>query len=401
MKMTRPSSCRAATRKRGRDGAILAAVLIVMVLVGIAGLALMQLGEFNGLETVRQGQKNQAFWSAEAGVQHMVAALQNPNYRNDPANGPPYYAATNLAGMTYQVIATTLDTNSFTLTSTGTVGMAQEVVRQTIVLSSAWPAFSFGIYAIGTNTIKPPFTINGEAYVSDGLKSGGTNVYSATNPPPSGIPDPPPPPTNAYSGLISAAAATGSVVGAAITNLTLYGGTNWYKGDVGLKNGISGSGGAIVVSGNLTISSTFQVTNNIAVIAGGRISVGGNFVAGTNCLIYAGSADNGNGSAKAIYFDQNATIGTASGGSVMITPGGIYVKQNLIFYGLLFLGGELYLNQDATIEGCLIAEGGVYIKNELTATYNKSLIPDDLENYGFTPVTKVVTLYWQQIFKQE
>ncbi len=59
-----------------KDGAILAVVLIIMLLLSILILSLFNLGRHGARETVFEVKTTQAFWLAEAGVQQCMADLK-------------------------------------------------------------------------------------------------------------------------------------------------------------------------------------------------------------------------------------------------------------------------------------------------------------------------------------
>lgn len=385
-------------RRRGREGAILAAALIVMLLVGIMGIALIQLGEFNGRETVRQGQKNQAFWSAEAGLSHMIALLRIPSYRD----APPYATNVNVMGMTYYVFAVSNAQCLFTITSTGFVGQSVEVVRQSIVFTNEWPAaLKYGIF-VGTNflDVKAGSLINGDVFYAGDYTSdtNGLNVngaaYDTNSPPPGGVPPNPVVSTASYSNLIAQAAASGSLV-TATNGMQLTGLTNYFKGNLDLNGDVRGPGGMIVVNGNLNVgqgAGNLFFTNNVTVVVRDGLTVGKSFAAGSNCVLYAGGG---------MIFAQEATIGKTNGGCALITPSSLWAKNTLEFYGLVFVDGGITLDKESTIVGCVIANGGFpkQIDKNLSVTFNSSALPDDLSSLGFTQVTNVYPGVWQQVFQ--
>lgn len=391
-----------------REGAILAAVLIMLLVLSFAWIVFMELGTSNAIGTVRQGQISQAFWSAEAGLHHMKAQLRNEVLRGNT----PCALSTNWAGMSYSVMAVSNGPCLYTITSTGVVGQAMEVVRQTVVFSNGPPgAFGYGIFAGGLEfDINGNNTVSGNVYAVDTSNTGDLYMVSGiiqdTNSLPMGPELVPQLVTSNYDALIAVAATAGAVVknGTISSNIALNGVTKYYKGNVELASDqISGSGGTIVISGNFNFkgsgSTPVSVTNNVRIIVGGTLSAAQGFSAGTNCVLYSGSTD----TTHAITFNQNATIGVPIGGCSMITPGGIYVNKTLTFYGMIFAGGDVYIKENATVSGSLVALGDLTVQNNsgnsygLRLSYDSSMIPYDITALGFIPVLFVYNVYWQQV----
>lgn len=401
---------RAPDRKRGREGAILAAVLIVMLIVGIMGIALIQLGEFNGLETVRQGQKNQAFWSAEAGLHHMRAILRTNS--TPPASQSPI--STNWLGLRYDVTAVSNGLNSVLVTSTGRVSATFEVVQQTILFvpqfasNTNLPAeFGYGLFVSSSNGVQiyNNNSVSGTVYNGGSSSSGGMTTNSSNSIDTTGTPVVAYFPSNYFEQMLGPPTGPDAGSAAAPTNVVLNGNqTNHFTGKVYLSS-ITGNGGTLIVNGDLNIQNDGTVnpffTNNINVIVGGKINISQQFVAGSNCLFYSDST-----ASDSINFQQTATIGMPGGGSLLLSRGGLLAKQQLTVAGVIFVLGVADLRQNATIYGCVIALGGFESHNSsgsgqpgLTLTYNAALFPDDLGSLFSETLFKVVDDFWQQVFR--
>jgi len=73
-----------------RDGAVLAMVLILVLALGILAATLLGLSEDVGIEVVRDINKTCAFWTAEAGIEHVKAIAQS---KRKPFGYSPAYDA--------------------------------------------------------------------------------------------------------------------------------------------------------------------------------------------------------------------------------------------------------------------------------------------------------------------
>jgi hypothetical protein len=63
-------------RRETRRGAVLGVVLVVMLVVALLGAGLLTLSSVNALEAGRSVSEAQAFWTAEAGIEHVKAMAQ-------------------------------------------------------------------------------------------------------------------------------------------------------------------------------------------------------------------------------------------------------------------------------------------------------------------------------------
>jgi len=97
--------------KGNRDGAVLAVVLILVLALGILAATLLSLSEDVGVEAVRDINKVNAFWTAEAGVEHAKAIAQS---KRKPFGYSDYSAYTsNLKGS--NVLSGTTLSGSYTV----------------------------------------------------------------------------------------------------------------------------------------------------------------------------------------------------------------------------------------------------------------------------------------------
>ncbi|MEI6148829.1 MAG: hypothetical protein WCS01_07000 [bacterium] len=74
----------------GRDGAVLAVVLLMVLVLGILGMGVMKNGEYVGVEVSRDISRAKAFWTAEAGIEHLKTIAQK---KRKPFGSSPAYDA--------------------------------------------------------------------------------------------------------------------------------------------------------------------------------------------------------------------------------------------------------------------------------------------------------------------
>lgn len=63
----------------GREGAGLAVVFMIVLVLGIFGVGVLKNGEHVGVEASRDVKKSMAFWTAEAGLEHLKAIIKTNN----------------------------------------------------------------------------------------------------------------------------------------------------------------------------------------------------------------------------------------------------------------------------------------------------------------------------------
>ena len=65
---------------KGKEGAILGVVMMVLLGMSILGVGLVNLGTVDAVETVRSGQRQQAFWLAESGLHNVMNLLVTDSF---------------------------------------------------------------------------------------------------------------------------------------------------------------------------------------------------------------------------------------------------------------------------------------------------------------------------------
>ncbi len=144
------------TKHNHKEGAILAVVLIIMLLLSILILSLFNLGQHSARETVYEMKSAQAFWLAEAGVQQSLDDLKTSGRfsRND-------MPATTLGEGTYAVTA--VDSANTNFISTGTVMMGGKPVVRKIQynVDYAFPGYDFAVDSEGEDSPDWDFILSG------------------------------------------------------------------------------------------------------------------------------------------------------------------------------------------------------------------------------------------------
>ena len=160
-----------AFRMAGRDGAVLASVLIIVLLFGIVGAMILRTGEGVGIETSRAISDAQAFWVAEAGLNHVRALL------GKGANGGVAYWTLATNGYAVTVAVDPVIPHTYAAVSTGTVVLARRVVRQRY---GTWPqAFSYAMFAGGGELwLKRDAMIEGAGTATGNLYAAGGFTFS-------------------------------------------------------------------------------------------------------------------------------------------------------------------------------------------------------------------------------
>lgn len=130
------------TSNSSRDGAILAVVMVMLIVLSILILGLFQLGFHSARETEHELRRAQAFWLAEAGRHASMADL----YAGRDGNRG-ILAATSFGDGTYQVVEDPVESRR--RISTGTVTVGNRTVTRRILFDLAFvsPLFEKVVYA--------------------------------------------------------------------------------------------------------------------------------------------------------------------------------------------------------------------------------------------------------------
>lgn len=394
-----------------REGAVLAIVLIVVLLLGVLAVAILKNGELVGVESVWAVRESSAFWAADAGVQHVRAlmVLSNDTYRAQTSpwmvtNGTPQYVAHvqqdsvswTGTGTTYVVVSTG------TVQATSILPAAIRVVQERIQIDLAWPdAFNYALYSGGgellwlrkDTTVEGYMASIGDIYSAAGYKFNTEppdmidgSIYDGDPdtgyPPPSGDPPTTPALLNDYHDLTLMAAVAANT---SVKFPRSLGGTNTFvNADITITNNIQGPG-RLVVSGNVTIDRAITLGSNVEVLAGGHININSSYTNGTNCLFYA---------AEGIVLDT-AAIMNGPGSCALITPKTIDARKALTFYGMMYAGEDINLEKDAYVQGVMVAGQGMTIKMDLTIIYDPDQFPSSMLSI-FQPKIEMTGVHWQE-----
>lgn len=378
--------------QEGRAGAILGMLLLIVLAISIIGVSLLHQGALNAVEVSRTVNGDQAFWSAEAGLQHGRAMLLgNTTIRH--GFFPHLFSGT---GMGYGGRIVSADNVHFGIVSTGTWQNAVRMVQQSVTVEETWPgAFDYAIYSGNTTELRGGTTITGDIFADNGYRfvsggptvSGGIydDVTGGTYPAPPAVPVPPVLDTSSYNAAIATAAAAPVTTPVYPWNLGNH--TNYLNSaslDVGGR--IDGPG-VLVVSGDISISSgSALIGNNVTLISGGMIAIDKDCSSGSNILFYASSC-----------FDLAQNNSIAIGSCALVTPGNINIKKDLVFSGLIYAGGTIDADKTMTVTGAIVAVGSVRIKMDCVVTYDASLLPFEMIP-GIEPEVRMTDAPWSEIF---
>ncbi len=124
------------------SGMVLVVVMCLAVVISVLAAALFTASTTQAKSSKRYMQMEQAFYIAEAGIEHAAAVIDANSLTNVPAGGLPGLTnAFSFAGGNFLVSAVSTNPNSFLITSSGTYAN----VRRTIQVSLTIPAASGSI----------------------------------------------------------------------------------------------------------------------------------------------------------------------------------------------------------------------------------------------------------------
>lgn len=375
-----------------RAGAILGMVLVIMLAISIVGVSLIHMASVNGLEMSRMLNGDQAFWSAEAGLQQARALLKgNAGIRSGFF---PYQFSGQDYG--YGGSIASADNVNFQIVSTGIWQNAMRIVRQDIRVELGLPeAFDYAIYSGNTAELRKGTTITGDIFADNGYRfvggepsvSGGIYDDAAGGSYPAPVPVPPPPllDTAPYDRLITNALSGATT--APTYPLNLGGSTNYLHLAAFTLGGRVNGPGALVISGDISIpSGSGVVGDDVTLISGGMFTINKDCTSGSNAVFYAATGFD-------LAMNNNISIGSC----LMITPGDINIAKELNFTGLMYAGGTIDSDKTGTLVGSMIAVGSIRLKMEYHVTYDASVLPSPLFP-GFEPVVRIFDLTWSEVF---
>lgn len=397
MKTIRPS------KKRGST---LVIVMIILVAFSLMTVALLQLGSFSEMETIKQLRTAQAHWLAEAGLERALswvfasAHYRNGSFPDDFLNDEVLLNGTGSYAVEIDKTPVSTVVNQYTIESTGTVSNnamnIEATVRYTI---EAAPGIHQGLLALGgDSTLKNP-TIIGDVYqaypgtitFSEGSKAdsihGTIEAEGGLINPPSGLdvgdlPDPDPGPwvdpadyTDPGQPL-DIASSTNPVVaiqGVYSGPFDLSGDTIYVNGNVTIdKDSPVPDGKTVVASGTVTFGigkdSVQEIGDNAVIIAGGNIGVdGSNIEFGENAQLITMTD---------FYLSNNQDYPNPGVGIIAI--GNVNVEANMTgFQGIIYAGGKVTFNDGTQdLEGAVIAWDGFDLGANSSITYNPDVFAD-------------------------
>lgn len=362
-----------------RDGAVLAAVLIMVLLLGIFAVAIMKNGELVGIGASRGINDDRAFWAAEAGLNHAKARLQtDESFRNASYtqvvgslgnNTIQYRCVVTNMGMEYVVVSTgTVSTSYYTATS---------VVEQAFqILQSGFPSVFTNMLASGgtIETSKNSEVIGNVSQTDTNVPVLGNTIYdqmlgpntnSWTTQP--GFPLYLNNQTNYYN-LTGVFSLTGPIYGPGV--LVIRG-----SGGVTIDGGVIGADVQLVSEGTINIDSSGCLTSN-------------------DVLYSAVSSGTG--------IDIRKDIALTNGVCAIITKGDINVQKTFKFFGLIYAGGTI-VQADKAVEvtGCIVSGDDMSFKKDLTGTYNGQFTNSSALFWLFAPKmfgpNSVTSSKWREI----
>ena len=378
--------------QEGRAGAILGMMLVIVLAISVIGLSLLHRGAVNAIEVSRTVNSDQAFWSAEAGLQHARAMLLgNTAVRHGFF---PYLFSRTDMGYGGRIVSA--DNVNFGIVSTGSWQNAVRMVQQSVRVDETWPgAFDYAIYSGNTMELRGGTTVTGDIFADNGYRfvSGGPSVSGGiyddvtggTYPAPPAVPVPPVLDTSSYNAVIATAAAAPVTTPVYPWNLGNH--TNYLNSTSLNVGGRIDGPGVLVVSGDISISSGSAVIgNNVTLISGGMITIDKDCSSGSNILFYANSG-----------FDLAKNNTVAIGSSALVTPGNINIKKELTFSGLIYAGGAIDSDKTMTVTGAIVAVGSVRLKMDAVVTYDDTLLPYVMFP-GIEPEVRMTDAPWSEIF---
>ncbi|HPR82286.1 MAG TPA: hypothetical protein PLD51_00370 [Pontiellaceae bacterium] len=395
-----------------KNGAVLVAVMVVLLAVTLMVAALLQLGAFGQIETVQQLRSAQAHWLAEAGLERALSrVMASRDYR---AILPDSFSndETLLNGFGgYDVEISKVYSNAlldtYIITSTGRVSndavSATGVVRLRMVAGPGGQQALMGLDG-SQSTIAANVTVNGTIYqdgvlhIANGASTELNDIIDATGgitgntgeATPGDLPDPIPGPRieasrlTAYANMLGYAASTNAGAYPSGSAISLGGGTNYYNGSATIDKNVTGPG-TIVVASNLTVAA--DIPANVNLIAGGIVTLGNKSALYGNNIVFT-------------YRDIDISGGNFYGSFVsLLSMGGIWISAGIDnFKGILYADGLyrspaqdgksygiIFKSGTQTIRGTVIAWEGFYMGSNATITYDPTVFanPNPI-NYGNT-----------------
>jgi cytoskeletal protein CcmA (bactofilin family)/Tfp pilus assembly protein PilX len=400
-----------------KNGAILVIVMAVLVAFSLMVVALLQLGSFNEMETIRQLRITQAHWMAEAGLERALSRVMGTTNFLPGTSGTiseNFSGSELLGGLgSYEVRVHKTNYNNtvtagYGITSIGKAGNNAVAMTNEVRLTfEAGPGGQQALIALGTNTtstIAANTSVDGTIYVEGTLRiangvhegdlsdiidagtiAGNTNAATAGE-----LPNPGPPTLDQgpYSNALNTAAT--------YTNAHLIIGT-------------TNLNGTLYVNGNVKIDASATVTGPGTIVATGTVETDGQVIIGADVKIVArGNVEFKNqvtlGNRVEVFSLANITFAThGSGGSdstangvILLAIGNISTK-NIDFNGIIYAEGRVNVTSGSDIRGTVIAKQGFDLAANVDVTYDPSVFANQNPiNYGGAHYIVPSTWQWSE-----
>jgi hypothetical protein len=379
-----------------KNGAILVIVMAVLVAFSLMVVALLQLGSFNEMETIRQLRITQAHWLAEAGLERMLSRIfGSKTYRDGMSELSTSFSSDEsslLGGWgSYEVKVSRTNINSvladYSILSAGAFSNGAMVATDTVRLNfrgadgSAQPLIALGGNSSIANGIN---MIYGSIYCDGNLDVGNNTVISevvdvtgnltGSQVKKGDLPDPVVSlPIGEYTNRLYYASTNnpGVVTNSTTSTLAFNGGTNYVRGNLTINGNIPANE-TLVVTGSVTVANGITIGAGSKITAGGSISFGNHvkFLAQTEIFTMAN-----------ISFDTQGA--TATNGTALLAMGNIDPAKNLDFTGIMYAEGRINITSGSNIRGTVVAGDGFSLAARVNVTYDPSVFanPNPL-NYG-------------------
>ena len=283
--------------KLDNHGLALIVSIIVMLLLsslGVFSVSLLSTDTHISLDSLSSAQ---AFFIAEAGVQEVIYKLKNESaYRSDPS-----VVIGNIGEGSFSVDVSKVDT-TYTLTSTGTVGVVVRTIEQIVLAEGegdgGYPggvpeAFNYAMHAFG-NHVKfknATGTVNGDVAATNQVQDYDDPTINGTVTEGSGVDDPSPVDMDGYEGIADHVEGGGFTFEEGNTYGSLGSEEVWYiEGEVTIERGVT-IYGSVIAEHKITIGSENIIIDAAsgypALISGNNIHGDGLADSTISGLIYA------------------------------------------------------------------------------------------------------------------
>ncbi len=381
-----------------KRGSILVIVMVIVITVTLLVAALLRLGSFSQIETIKQLRNTQAHWLAEAGLERALSWIfASEDYRNgafpDHLSNDSTEPLSDLGNYDTTIGKSneTAEVKWYTITSIGTVSNAAMHAASTVQYKiKTAPGGQQGLLSLGGDTVVRNSDIFGDIYQAppgtvtfDGGGNGGEGTIDAeggiNGSVPSGLvegdlPDPEPGPwvdpadyndtvlnnpLEIASRTNTSDAIQGNYTGTFDLNTDP---TVFVNGNIILDADVTGSG-TIVVNGTVSFGSNgVDIDDDVTIIAAGDISVNkNNTTFGKNAQLITMTD---------FYLSNNQDY--PNPGVSIIAIGNVNVEANMDgFEGIIYAGGKVTFNNGGqNLEGAVIAWGGIDLGANASITYN-------------------------------